>query len=215
LRGGDPSSDLASVAPLQAQVSDPQFVSYGHFGHAWAALATGKLDDARSQAEAAAAATEFFHPIASPLGARAALWAGDRGAAQRILAALMASGYRGAALANDEATIQAGLAALDGRRAEALAAYREAIRTWRVLGLAFDEALAGIDMAILLDADEPEVRAAADSSREILTRLRARPLLERLDAALAQATAARAISGAATSGGATTARESTPDAITA
>jgi len=209
-RGGDPTSDLASVAPLQAQVSDPQFVSYEHLAHAWAALATGKLDDARSRAEAAAATTGFFHPIASPLGARAALWAGDTGAAQRILQAMTASGYRGAAFATDQITIQAGLAALDGGRAEALAAYREAIRTWRVLGLAFDEALTGIDMVTLLDPSEPDVRAAADSSREILTRLRARPLLERLDAALAKAPAARA-----TPVGATAARETAPDAITA
>jgi hypothetical protein len=40
-------------------------------------------------------------------------------------------------------------------------------------------------MAILLDPAEPDVRAAADSAREILTRLEAAPFLARLDAALA------------------------------
>jgi hypothetical protein len=38
-------------------------------------------------------------------------------------------------------------------------------------------------MATFLDPAEPEVRAAADAAREILTRLGARPFLERLDAA--------------------------------
>ena len=39
-------------------------------------------------------------------------------------------------------------------------------------------------MATLLDPAEPEVRAAADSAREILNRLGARPLLARLEAAI-------------------------------
>jgi hypothetical protein len=42
-------------------------------------------------------------------------------------------------------------------------------------------------MATLLDPREPEVQAAATRSREILTRLRARPFLERLEAALVTA----------------------------
>lgn len=40
-------------------------------------------------------------------------------------------------------------------------------------------------MAQLLDPDEPEVRAAADTAREILVRLEAAPFIARLDAALA------------------------------
>ena len=47
-----------------------------------------------------------------------------------------------------------GLAALEGRRAEAIAGYREVLRGWRQLGLAFDEALAALDMAILLAPTE-------------------------------------------------------------
>ena len=65
--------------------------------------------------------------------------------------------------------------------------YRDALRRWRDLGLVFDEALTYIDMATLLDADEPEVRAAADSAHAILERLGAKPLLVRLEAAMQQA----------------------------
>jgi len=194
LRGGDPKADLAAAAPLQASVTDPQFASYEHLGHAWADLAAGRLADSQRRAEAAAR-IEFFHPISAPLAARAALWAGDGEAARRILDGLKASAYRGAALANDKATIQAGLAAIDGRPAEALAAYREVNRTWRSLRLAFDEALTGLDMVQLLDRDDPEVRAVADASRTIFERLGARPLLARLEAAVGRA-APRATSAA-------------------
>ena len=74
-------------------------------------------------------------------------------------------------------------AALDGRPTEALAGYRDALRRWRDLGLPWDEALAGIDMALLLDPTDPDVAAAVASSRAILERLGARPFLERLDRA--------------------------------
>jgi hypothetical protein len=41
-----------------------------------------------------------------------------------------------------------------------------------------------LDMAILLDPADPEVRTAADAAREILVRLEAAPFLARLDAAM-------------------------------
>lgn len=81
--------------------------------------------------------------------------------------------------------IRAGLAALDDRLDDALPRYRDALRAWRDLGLAWDEALTGIDMATLLDPGDPDVRAAAGRSREILVRLEAAPFIERLDAAMA------------------------------
>ena len=70
-----------------------------------------------------------------------------------------------------------------------MALYRDALRGWRDLGLAWDEALCGLDMATLLDPADPEVRAAADAAREILVRLEAAPFLARLDAAMARSRA--------------------------
>jgi hypothetical protein len=93
-------------------------------------------------------------------------------------------GVHGPANEADRRTIRAGLAALEGRPAEALPLYREALRVWRDFGLAWDEALCGIDMATLLDPVDPEVRAAADAAREIFIRLGAKPFLARLDAAM-------------------------------
>jgi hypothetical protein len=52
------------------------------------------------------------------------------------------------------------------------------------------EALTGLDMAILLEPSEAEVRAAAESARAILIRLGAKPFVERLDAAMGRSTSA-------------------------
>jgi hypothetical protein len=67
-------------------------------------------------------------------------------------------------------------------------AYREALRGWRQLGLAFDEAVAGVELATLLAPSEREMAeapAAIAAARETLERLGARPFLARLDAAVA------------------------------
>jgi hypothetical protein len=121
--------------------------------------------------------------------ARAALWMGDAAGAAEDLAALDRSGVHGPAVDGDLMTIRAGIAALEGRSADAIVGYREALRAWRDAGLAWDEALCGIDMATLLDPTDPEVRAAAESAREILVRLEARPFIARLDAAMSRSTA--------------------------
>jgi hypothetical protein len=130
-------------------------------------------------------------PIVLPCTARAALWAGDGRAARDDLVALDATGVHGPAIEAGRATMRAGIAAFEGRPAEALALYREALRAWRDLGLAWDEALCGLDMALLMDPSEPEVRAAAEAAREILVRLEAAPFIARLDAALELETARR------------------------
>ncbi|MEO6349258.1 MAG: hypothetical protein ABIP53_01265 [Candidatus Limnocylindrales bacterium] len=85
--------------------------------------------------------------------------------------------------------MRAGIAALEGRWVESLAIYRDALRDWRAGHAVWDEALTGLDMAILLDAPEPDVAAVIESTREILGRLGARPYLERMEAAISRATA--------------------------
>jgi tetratricopeptide (TPR) repeat protein len=183
-RGGDPGRWLAESDALLAGLTDPQFSSYVRMARAWAALSVGRLDDASEIAEKAATMTSYFAPIGLPLAARADLWGDDAAGARGLLDQLLELPQRGAALDADRTSLRAGVAALEGRSAEALALYRDALRSWRDLGLAWDEALTAIDMATLLDPSEPEVRAAADSAREILTRLGARPFLARLEAAL-------------------------------
>jgi len=166
-------------------MTDPQYESYDSWARAWAAFSAGRFDETHREGLRAAERASFFHPLAVPLAARAALWARDATGARAALDRLNATMYRGAALALDKQSIEAGIAALEGRTAEALALYREALRGWRTLGCAWDEALAAVDMARLLGPGEPDVKAAADWARETLTRLGAQPFLDRLDAALA------------------------------
>jgi hypothetical protein len=155
-----------------------------------AAMADGRLHDARTAWRRVAGQDAINAPEFHYRAARPALWDGDVEAARTDLAALDATGVHGSVVELRRMTIRAGLAALEGRPADALGQYREALRGWHELGLAWDEALTGIDMATLLEPSEPEVRAAAESSRQILVRVGARPFVARLDAAIGGSTSA-------------------------
>ena len=102
---------------------------------------------------------------------RTFLWLRDAAGARDDLDAVAGAGIHGPAIEASRRTIRPDWPRLDGHAAEALAMYRDALRAWRDLGLAWDEALCGLDMAQLLEPSEPQVRAAAERSREILVRL--------------------------------------------
>ena len=183
---GEPVADqLDEITRLVGESDDPQVLSTVASCDAIVAFAAGRLGDARSAWRRVAGLGPGNAPGALTPATRAALWAGDAAAARADLAALDASGIHGPAVEADRRTIRAGLAALEGPTADALPLYREALRSWRDLGLAWDEALCGLDMALLLDPADQEVRAAAAAAREILVRLEAAPFIVRLDAATA------------------------------
>jgi class 3 adenylate cyclase/tetratricopeptide (TPR) repeat protein/ribosomal protein L40E len=182
---GEPTdATMAEIEAMTAGTTD----KYRQLGVRWTrgfiGFAGGRLKEAHRDWQVAIEESESGSDI--PLLGRLSLWDRDPAEARKDLAALDAAGVHGPPLEADRTTIRAGIAALEGRGSEALALYRQALRAWRDLGLAWDEALCGMDMALLLDPAEPEVRTAAQSTREILVRLGARPFIERLDAALAQ-----------------------------
>ncbi|MFL5709304.1 MAG: adenylate/guanylate cyclase domain-containing protein [Chloroflexota bacterium] len=152
---------------------------------AWVAYAEGRFDLARIRALEVGRLFLQARLEASLLAARCALLAGDAVAARDDLAMAQSTDRRGRVIDADATTINAGIAALDGRARESLSLYREALRAWRDLGLAWDEARCAIDMAVMLGPSEPEVSAAADAATVILTRLGAKPFLERLESAMA------------------------------
>jgi hypothetical protein len=86
----------------------------------------------------------------------------------------------------DKAAIDAGVAALEGRTADAIAGYRAALAGYRDYGCRFDLALAVFDMVVLLGPDEPAVASAIPEARAILVELGATALLERFEAAVAR-----------------------------
>jgi class 3 adenylate cyclase/tetratricopeptide (TPR) repeat protein len=184
LRGEPVGDRLDEIQLLVGESGDPQVRANASIAAAFAAFGTGDVDEARTAWLRAGSLALGVLPIALARAARAALWADQGAAARDDLTALDRSGFHGPAVEPDRRTIRAGIAALEGRTADALPLYREVLRAWRDLGLAWDEALCGLDMAVLLDPTDPEVRAAADSAREILTRLGAKPFLARLEAAM-------------------------------
>jgi tetratricopeptide (TPR) repeat protein len=154
-----------------------------------AAMAAGDLKSALDNYREIAEDDPSQGPEYFYRAARAALWNRDAASAGELLTRFEESGGYGRIIDARHATLRAGLAALDGRSAEALALYREALRDWRAAGAVWDEALTGVDMAELLDPADPDVATVIASARAILERLRAKPYIERLDAAVAHGSA--------------------------
>ena len=198
LRGLDATADLEASVRLRARITDPQYESYELFARSFAALTSGDLGAAVELAERAVAITEYFVPLAYPLAARAALWAGDAAAAWRILDALSAATFWGPALEVDQARIRAGIAAVEGRAADALNGFMDVLRAYAQLGLAFDHAACAVDLAVVMpgiERESPLAAAAIASARETLTRLGATPFLARLDASTGLASSPTAMNG--------------------
>ena len=63
---------------------------------------------------------------------------------------------------------------------------------WRSLDLPWDEALTTLEAVTVLGTSDPEVAGWVDGARATFQRLRAAPLVERLDAAVAAASVQRA-----------------------
>jgi class 3 adenylate cyclase len=188
LTGGDAEADLAEAERLLPGIveADTQFRSYCHLGRAWQAFTAGKLTEATREGAAAAEVTDHFSGISLPLAGRAAIWSGDAAEASAIADRLHASVYRGQAVNLDRATLRAGIAALEDRRGDAIAGYRDVLRGWHQLGCAFDEAMAALDLAVVLAPTEremPEAAATIEDASETLIRLGALPLVARLEAA--------------------------------
>ena len=95
-----------------------------------------------------------------------------------------ASDERGRYVGATRVGLEAGLAALEGRRDEAITLYRSAADTFRDLDSPLDLGRSQMEYAILVGPDDPGARAAADEARAILTRLGSPPLLERLELGL-------------------------------
>jgi class 3 adenylate cyclase/tetratricopeptide (TPR) repeat protein len=184
VRGKPVDDALDEIRRLVAGSDDSQLHANVAVAEGFAAFTAGDLDAARAAWHEATALSAANMPTFTARAARAALWSRDASAAGADLQTLAMSGFHGPAVEADRVTIRAGIAALEGRSSEALATYREAMGAWRTLGLAWDEALCGIDMATLLDPVDPEVRVAAEAAREILVRLGATPFLERLETAV-------------------------------
>jgi class 3 adenylate cyclase/tetratricopeptide (TPR) repeat protein len=181
-RGDDVADEIAEARRLAGPAPDPQNARFPIEAAAIAALVSGAYGDALPGYRVLAREDSGNAGQYLIMAARAALQGRDRTGAALALEALDGIGVHGTWGTSSRTSILAGLAALDGRPADALALYRSALRGLRETGAPLDEALTTIEMATLLDATEPEVEAAAERAREILRRLGAHALLDRLNA---------------------------------
>jgi hypothetical protein len=186
-RGESVDDDLAEVESLWpgAGIETPDVLAGWGFLRAQAALADGRLRDAWDEAMTSATSDAVLGPRNLVYAARPALWARDSEAARAALESFDRTGAHGAAIDLWRTTILAGIAALEGCGADALAGYREALRGWRDLGVPWEQALTAVDALTLLGPEEPELRAAGEEAWAILARLGAKPILARLEEAMA------------------------------
>jgi class 3 adenylate cyclase/tetratricopeptide (TPR) repeat protein len=183
-QGEDVDAELDRLMNLLERRPERIAQTQVHDVRAFQWFSQGRLADARREALTSNDMEAF--PEAILLAARASLWLRDLEATRADLAELDRQGVHGPMPNALRIVFQAGVAALDGRMAEALGLYREGRDRLRERRLRFMLALSGIDMATLLPG-EPETAEAVAEAREILTELGARPFLERLEQAAAEA----------------------------
>ncbi len=189
LRGEDAAEDIAEAARIRVEggTTGPQFESYGLWAGAWAAFAGGRPDEVRRLGERAVGVTGLFAPLACPLLVRSALLGRRRRREPpRPWPCWTRRDTSARPWRPTASSPGPGSTPCEGRGPAALAGYREALRAYRKLGLAFDEAAAAVDMAVLLrspERDAADVGTAIGAARETLDRLGARPFLARLDEA--------------------------------
>jgi tetratricopeptide (TPR) repeat protein len=188
-RGLDTTSLRAELVPLAASLDAGE--AFTALVSAYESLASGDLADAARNAQLYARAWPQGEVEGWRIATRAAIWAEDVAMARDSLAEYDRLAARGRGVHMTSLTFNAGIAALEGRRTEALSQYRDAIRGWEELELPWDQALAVIDMAMVLGPGEPAVTSAAATARTILESLDAQAMLARLDSALSERRASR------------------------
>ncbi len=174
----DPAAGMARMDRYAGEVDTSEFLSLRTTwmnARAMASLAGGLLEDARRRAVAAVQADPhgINTPLAIAIWCRACLWQGDATGARAALAA--GSGYHGRIMAALRTTVRAGLAALDGDVASAMACYDEAFAAWAALQCLLPLQLARLDAARLLGAEQ--AAGALQDARRELGEMRAAPLL--------------------------------------
>jgi class 3 adenylate cyclase/tetratricopeptide (TPR) repeat protein len=181
LRGEPYQALLLEATEFAASSDEPQIVSQLEGACGWVALVEERYLDAHAAAHRSTELVLAASADDTPVAARGALWAGDVGLAREAAEELRVSGIHGRAVHTSLVGIEAGVAALEGRKEDAANGYRDAQRRWRDLEAWFELALSELDLIRLVGGERPEVDAAANEAREIFTRLGARTLLGRLD----------------------------------
>ena len=186
-RGEPLRPGLDELAEAAATITDNTILADHHRFLAIVALVEGRCDVAFAEAIRAADLSSGNGPEPLALAGRAAVWGGDRDHVREAYERHVATAFHGPAPELERTGLRGALAAYDDRLTEAATLFGEAIRGWSELGATFDHALTVIDAVTVL-GPMAELGGAIDEARATLERLRARPIVERLDALLAAPT---------------------------
>ncbi len=175
---GERDSDLQTMGNAARSLAWRSYMR-GEFadGLAWLRRSRRAIDSGGNAQDSGGTAQDFGFE------ARLALLAGDAEALAEARDLLSARRGRGAVLA-ERAMADAALAALDGRRDEAIGGYRFALDRYRAQGMRFYVALTVLEVAAVLGADAAEALGMTAEARATLVDLRCAPLIERLDSLL-------------------------------
>jgi len=184
-RGDDVAAEVDRLTAWAESFDETLARQAVHGLHADVAFGAGDFLVACDEWMAFAASDALSAPRSYQLAGLAALMTADSRRAAAALTAHERTAKHGRLYALDRRLLRAGLSALDGRQAEALREARAVIGEYVRLDLPWRQALAALMLLSTIGANDPEVRAAAESAREIFARLGAKPFLERLDAAMA------------------------------
>jgi len=183
---------MTGVHAGHAGTSSAQDLSTIGYQESLIAFAEGNLNEARRTArETRDAYFGADGPLAGVLAARLSLLLRDAAGAHADRDRLAVNRIFGAWLNRAVDEVDAGILALEGRTAEAAAAYRRVIDDWRDTNLKFDLALTLLERARLLPEDDEAV-AGRDEAAQIFAPIGATGLLERIEAALPPLEPARA-----------------------
>jgi tetratricopeptide (TPR) repeat protein len=189
LRGVASEEVYAEIVEWSRSRDDPQIVAGVRDLDANRAFGQGRFADAADEWLSFAQSTILNATATAIQAGFAALLARDAKRAEAALAVMEKAGIRGRLPEVTRRFLRAGIDALDGRNEEALRVFREALAVFADMRLAWRQAQAAVIMATILGLEQPEVRAAADEARTILTRLRVPALLDHLDRIEAEAPA--------------------------
>jgi hypothetical protein len=176
---------LIALVEGDLESSDPGAVASVHYLHGLISQLHG---DAVAATRAFLAAAEHgpLKPFVLPEAIASAMWAREDETVRRLAVELAALPGANAAITRaDIAFAGAAIAFADGRRKEALAAFRDVFRRYVELGYDLMAARAATIAARLAGADEPELRPLLAESRQILERVRATAYLRQLDEVVA------------------------------
>ena len=182
LRGEDVETELQVLTDRVEKMTELQAQASVTEVRALVALARGEFTVALDLARRAYQLNLAPDATAPQTAIRAASWLGDAAAVADSLRVLEGNPGRVTAAIRREG--RAALAALQGRRAEALAEFIDAIRRWRELGLEFEAAVCGLNLVTMLGPLDPEARAVAADAGATFERLGAHPLVKLLEKAM-------------------------------